>query len=127
MIKKIETNNAPAALGPYSQAVQAGEFLYCSGQIPLVPATGEMVVGGIAEQTVQVMENLKQVLHAAGTDFSSVVKTTIYLADMSDFATVNEQYGGYFEALAPARATVQVAALPKNARIEIEAVAYLGH
>ena len=126
-LNKIETTTAPAALGPYSQAVQAGDFLYCSGQVPLVPATGEMVAGGIIEQTVQVMENLKQVLQAAGADFSCVVKTTIFLADMNDFAVVNEQYGRYFGGIAPARATVQVAALPKNARIEIEAVAYLGN
>ena len=126
-LNKIETTTAPAALGPYSQAVQAGDFLYCSGQVPLVPATGEMVAGGIIEQTVQVMENLKQVLQAAGADFSCVVKTTIFLADMNDFAVVNEQYGRYFSGVAPARATVQVAALPKNARIEIEAVAYLGN
>ena len=126
-LNKIETTTAPAALGPYSQAVQAGDFLYCSGQVPLVPATGEMVAGGIIEQTVQVMENLKQVLQAAGADFSCVVKTTIFLADMNDFAVVNEQYGRYFGSVAPARATVQVAALPKNARIEIEAVAYLGN
>ena len=126
-LNKIETTMAPAALGPYSQAIQAGDFLYCSGQVPLVPASGEMVAGGIVEQTVQVMENLKQVLQAAGTDFSSVVKTTIFLADMNDFAVVNEHYGRYFGAIAPARATVQVAALAKNARIEIEAVAYLGN
>lgn len=126
MIKKIETEGAPAAIGPYSQAVRAGDFIYCSGQIPLVPGTANLVEGGVAEQTVQVMENLKQVLLAAGSDFDSVVKTTIYLADMNDFATVNEQYSVYFGAIAPARATVQVAALPKDALVEIDAVAYLG-
>jgi 2-iminobutanoate/2-iminopropanoate deaminase len=126
VIKKIETDNAPAAIGPYSQAVKAGDFVYCSGQIPLVPGTANLVEGGVAEQTVQVMENLKQVLFEARTDFNSVVKTTIYLADMNDFATVNEQYSAYFGAIAPARATVQVAALPKDALVEIDAVAYIG-
>jgi len=126
VITKIETESAPAAIGPYSQAVKAGDFIYCSGQIPLVPGTANLVEGGVAEQTVQVMENLKQVLLAAGSDFDSVVKTTIYLADMNDFATVNEQYSAYFGAIAPARATVQVAALPKGALVEIDAVAHLG-
>ncbi len=126
MITKIETESAPAAIGPYSQAVKAGDFIYCSGQIPLVPGTANLVEGGVAEQTVQVMENLKQVLLAAGSDFDSVVKTTIYLADMNDFATVNEQYSAYFGAIAPARATVQVADLPKGALVEIDAVAHLG-
>lgn len=125
MIKKIETGSAPAAIGPYSQAVRVGSFVYCSGQIPLVPGTPNLVEGGIVEQTVQVMENLKQVLLEAGGDFDSVVKTTIYLADMNDFAAVNEQYSAYFGEIAPARATVQVAALPKNALVEIDAVAYI--
>ncbi|MCW8893004.1 MAG: RidA family protein [Deltaproteobacteria bacterium] len=125
MLKKVETHKAPAAIGPYSQAIQVGDFLYCSGQIPLIPGTGELVAGGVVEQSIQVMENLKQVLNAAGSDFESVVKTTIYLVDMGDFAAVNEQYGSYFGAVAPARATVQVAALPKNALVEIDAVAYL--
>lgn len=122
-IKKIETKNAPAAIGPYSQAVRSGNFLFCSGQIPLIPETGELITGGIEAQTRLVMENLRQVLLAGGTDFSSVVKTTIYLADMGDFAVVNELYAGFFSGVAPARATVQVAALPKNARVEIDAIA----
>lgn len=126
MIKKIETDNAPAAIGPYSQAVKAGDYVYCSGQIPLVPGTANLIEGGIVKQTVQVMENLRQVLLEGGTDFDSVVKTTIYLADMNDFAAVNEQYSAYFGAIAPARATVQVAALPKDALVEIDAVAYVG-
>ena len=125
-ITKIETDQAPAAIGPYSQAVRAGEFLYCSGQIPLLPESGEMVAGGIAEQTRQVLNNLGQVLAAADLDFGYVVKTTIYLADMNDFAVVNEIYAGYFGEVAPARATVQVAGLPKGALVEIEAVAYCG-
>lgn len=125
-ISKVETGQAPAAIGPYSQAIKAGAFLYCSGQIPLVPTTGEMVDGGIEEQTRQVLENLTQVLAAAGVGFSAVVKTTIYLVDMNDFAIVNEVYGDYCVGIAPARATVQVAALPKGARVEIDAIAYCG-
>ena len=124
-MEKVETSNAPAAIGPYSQAVGAGDFLFCSGQIPLVPATGEMVQGGITEQTRQVLENLQQVLAAAEVDFSAVVKTTIYLADLADFAVVNEIYAELCADVAPARATVQVAALPKGALVEIDAVAYL--
>ncbi len=123
-IARVETDKAPAAIGPYSQAVRAGDYLYCSGQIPLCPASGEMVDGGIAEQTRQVLDNLKQVLAAAGVDFSAVVKTTIYLVDLADFATVNEIYAGYCAAIAPARATVQVAALPKGALVEIDAIAF---
>ncbi len=123
MIQKIETKNAPAAIGPYSQAVKVAGFVYCSGQIPLRPDTGEFVDGGVAEQTTQVMENLKQVLSAAGCDLNAVVKTTIYLTCMDDFSVVNEQYSRYFGQIAPARATVQVAALPKGALVEIDAVA----
>jgi 2-iminobutanoate/2-iminopropanoate deaminase len=100
-------------------------MVFCSGQIPLVPETGEMVDGGIREQTVQVMENLKQVLGAAGADFDTVTRTTIFLADMADFGAVNEIYATYFGPVAPARATVQVAALPKGARVEIDAIACL--
>ena len=125
-ISKIETRQAPAAIGPYSQAVKGGDYLFCSGQIPLVPETGEMVAGGIEAQTRQVMTNLGQVLVAAGLDFKKVVKTTIYLADLADFAVVNEIYGSFFGTIAPARATVQVAALPKGARVEIDAIAYCG-
>lgn len=123
--EKIETAAAPAAIGPYSQAVRAGNLLFCSGQIPLVPETGELVSGDIEAQTHQVMKNLRKVLLAGDGDFSSVVRTTIYLADMADFSTVNAIYAEYFEGVAPARATVQVAALPKNARIEIDAIAVL--
>jgi len=125
IIEEIATAQAPAAIGPYSQAVKAGNFLYCSGQIPLIPETGEMVSGGISEQTVQVLDNLLQVLAAAGADFSAVVKTTIYLADLNDFGTVNEIYARYCNEVAPARATVQVAALPKGALVEIDAIAWL--
>ncbi len=125
-MEKITTTKAPAAIGPYSQAVRAGDYLFCSGQIPLLPDSGEMVAGGITEQTRQVLDNLGQVLSAAGVNFSSVVKTTIYLADLADFAVVNEIYAGYCATIAPARATVQVAALPKGALVEIDAVAYCG-
>ncbi len=125
-LSEIATTKAPAAIGPYSQAIKAGDFLYCSGQVPLVPGTGELVAGGITEQTNQSLKNLQQVLNAAGVDFSSVVKTTIYLADLGDFAVVNEIYAGYCGEVPPARATVQVAALPKGALVEIDAVGYLG-
>lgn len=123
-VQKIETSKAPAAIGPYSQAVRAGDFLFCSGQIPLQPGTGEFCPGGITEQARQVLENLEQVLAAGGADFSQVVKTTIYLADLGDFAVVNGIYAEFCAEVAPARATVQVAGLPKGALVEIEAIAY---
>ena len=126
VLTKIETTKAPAAIGPYSQAIKAGDFLYCSGQVPLVPGTAELVAGGIEEQTTQSLENLQQVIGADGVDFNSVVKTTIYLTDLEDFSVVNEIYAGYCGEVAPARATVQVAALPKGALVEIDAVAYFG-
>ncbi|MEA3361771.1 MAG: RidA family protein [Thermodesulfobacteriota bacterium] len=122
---KVETTKAPAAIGPYSQAVKAGGFLYCSGQVPLVPGTGDLVAGGIEEQTKQSLENLQAVLNEAGVNFNSVVKTTIYLADLGDFSVVNDIYASYCGVIAPARATVEVAALPKGALVEIDAVAYL--
>ncbi|MCF6179535.1 MAG: RidA family protein [Geopsychrobacter sp.] len=124
-IVSIKTGKAPAAIGPYSQAVRAGDQLYCSGQIPLLP-DGTLVKGGIGEQTRQVMANLAAVLEAAGTDFNRVVKTTIYLVDLADFAEVNEIYGACFGDNPPARATVQVSALPKGVGVEIDAVAVLG-
>lgn len=119
----ITTDKAPAAIGPYSQAVKCGGFLFCSGQISLDPVTGEMVSGTIEEETGQVMKNLEAVLEAAGSGFDRVLKTTIYLTDMADFPAVNQVYGAYFAAAKPARATVAVAALPRSARVEIEAVA----
>lgn len=125
-LKKIETSAAPAAIGPYSQGVKAGDFLYFSGQIPLDPSTGEVVAGGIAVQTERVMANMGALLGASGLSFDRVVKTTIYLTDLGDFATVNEIYGRNFSVVPPARATVQVAALPKGVNIEIEWVAYAG-
>ncbi|TLM67917.1 MAG: RidA family protein [Deltaproteobacteria bacterium] len=123
---KIETSLAPAAIGPYSQAIRAGSLVFLSGQIPLDPASGEIVAGGIEAQTRQVMVNLQAVLKAAGLDFASLVKTTIYLVDLGEFATVNRIYGEYFGAAPPARATVQVAALPKGALVEIDGIAQLG-
>lgn len=121
----IQTEAAPKAIGPYSQAVAApaGRMLFCSGQIPLDPKSGEMVVGDIAVQTTRAMESLKAVLAAGGADFSNVVRTTIYLVDLGDFARVNEVYGRYFDSAPPARVTVQVSALPKGARVEIDAIA----
>jgi len=121
--KQIQTNAAPAAIGPYSQAIQAGGFVFYSGQIPLDPATGAMVAGGIVEQTRQVMANMQAVLRASGRNFVDVVKTTIYLTDLADFATVNEIYGAFFPEVPPARACVQVAALPKGAAVEIDWIA----
>lgn len=122
-MKSITTDKAPAAIGPYSQAVVAGGLLFCSGQIPLDPVSGELVSGTVELETERVMENLRGVLEAADTDFDHLVKTTIYLTDMADFAAVNQVYGQYFSAIKPARATVAVAALPRGARVEIEAVA----
>ncbi len=121
----VRTDGAPAAIGPYSQAVRAGSLLFVSGQIPLDPATGEVVGGDAAAQTHRVMQSLGAVLEAAGAGFDQVVRTTIYLTDLNAFARVNEAYGGYFDDPAPARATVEVAALPKGVQVEIDAVAYL--
>jgi len=121
----VATDAAPKAIGPYSQAIRAGSLLFLSGQVPLDPATGALVPGDITAQTHRVMQNLKAVLEAAGSSLDAVVKTTIFLADLGDFKTVNEVYGGYFTAPAPARATVQVARLPLDARVEIEAVSVI--
>ncbi|HOK55102.1 MAG TPA: RidA family protein [Armatimonadota bacterium] len=121
--KIIETSTAPKAIGPYSQAVKAGGLIFVSGQIPINPNTNELVSGSIETETTHVMENLKAILSAAGATLADVVKTTIYLADMGDFAKVNEVYGSYFTGSYPARATVQVAGLPKGVRVEIDAVA----
>lgn len=123
--KAISTEGAPKAIGPYSQAIEAGGFVFCSGQIPLDPATGEMVGGDdVRDQTRRVMENLGAVLTAAGSSFGRVVKTTIFLTDLADFAAVNEVYASFLGgASPPARATIQVAALPRGAKVEIEAIA----
>ena len=123
MKQAITSQEAPAAIGPYSQAVRAGALVFLSGQIPLDPATGQLVSGDITAQTVRVMKNLEAVLAAAGCATSDVVRTTIYLTDLGHFAAVNEAYGKFFEAPFPARATVQVAALPRGAQVEIDAIA----
>jgi 2-iminobutanoate/2-iminopropanoate deaminase len=122
MLKKVQTDKAPQAIGPYSQAVETGDWIFTSGQIPLTP-DGELVAGGIEEQTRQVLENLKSVLEAAGSGLEHVVKTTIFLRDMNQFQTVNEIYGGYFKEHQPARSCVEVSRLPKEVLIEIEVIA----
>jgi 2-iminobutanoate/2-iminopropanoate deaminase len=119
----IKTEGAPAAIGPYSQAVKADGLIFASGQIPLDPKTGKFVEGGVAEQTHQVMRNLEAVLSAAGASFDSVVKTTVFLADMDDFQAMNEVYGQYFKENPPARATIQAVRLPRDARVEIDLIA----
>lgn len=122
----VSTPHAPQAIGPYSQAIVAGELVFTSGQIPLDPTTQKMVEGDVRAQAERVMENLAAVLTAAGATFAGVVKATIFLADLNDFATVNEVYGKRFPAAPPARSTVQVAALPKGARVEIDLIAVRG-
>jgi 2-iminobutanoate/2-iminopropanoate deaminase len=119
----IATQNAPAAIGPYSQGVQIGDLIYTAGQIPLVSGTGKLIEGGIEEQTRQVMENLANVLEAAGSSLAHVVKTTIFVTNLGDFAVINRVYGSFFTSDPPARSTVQVAALPMGANVEIEVVA----
>src|SRR5439155_24437215 len=123
MKKIISTTEAPAAIGPYSQAVRSGSFLFCSGQIPLDPKSGEIVPGYITAQTRQVLDNMAAVLRAEGLSFDNVVKTTIFLTNLSDFQKVNEIYGSYSKQDPPARSTVQVSALPKGANVEIEVIA----
>lgn len=122
-LKKITTDKAPSAIGPYSQGVVANGFLYTAGQIPLDPVAGKIVDGGIVEQTNRVMENLQEVLRGAGASWNDVVKTTVYLHDLSHFPTVNEVYGKWLGDARPARSTVQVTALPRGALVEIDAVA----
>lgn len=119
----ISSSGAPAAIGPYSQAIRTGDLLFCSGQIPLDPATGELVGGAIAEQTARVLENLGAVLATAGLGPGDVVKTTVFLTSMADFPAMNEVYARFFADVAPARSTIGVAALPKGALVEIEAIA----
>jgi 2-iminobutanoate/2-iminopropanoate deaminase len=122
----IATAGAPAAIGPYVQARREGDLVFCSGQIALDPASGQLVPGGVVAEARRVLENLRAVLGAAGGDLGSVVKTTVFLVDMADFAAVNEVYAAFFAAPYPARSTVAVAALPRGARVEIEAIARLG-
>jgi 2-iminobutanoate/2-iminopropanoate deaminase len=123
MKKIISTSEAPAAVGPYSQAVRVGSTIYCAGQIPLDPKSGQIVPGDIGTQTRRVLDNIAAVLRSEGVSFENVAKTTIFLTDLSDFQTVNEIYGSYFKNQPPARSTVQVSALPKGANVEIEAIA----
>ncbi|MFN2596026.1 MAG: RidA family protein [Pyrinomonadaceae bacterium] len=123
MRRSVAADDAPRAIGPYSQAIEAGGFVFASGQIPTDPGTGEFVAGGVAEQTEQVLKNLSAVLKAAGCGLVDVVKTTVFLADMADFAAMNEVYGRHFEGDPPARSTVQAARLPRDARVEIDAIA----
>jgi len=119
----ISTEHAPGAIGPYSQAVKTGNMVFVSGQIPIDPATGQFVSEDVAEQTEQVFKNLRAVLEAAGSSLDKVIKTTVFLADMNDFAAMNEVYGKFFTSDYPARATVQAARLPRDARVEIECIA----
>ena len=123
MREQVQTKNAPAAIGPYSQAIKANGFVYVSGQIAINPETGEFLAGGVAEQTERVLRNLSAVLEAAGSSLDQVVKTTVFLADMKEFTAMNEVYATFFTGPPPARATVAAAGLPRDARVEIEAVA----
>jgi 2-iminobutanoate/2-iminopropanoate deaminase len=125
MREAIATTGAPQAIGPYSQAIRAGGLLFCSGQIPLDPATGRMVEGDVAAQTRQVLDNLEAVLAAAGASLADIVRTTVYLADLNDFGAMNEVYATRFPAPAPARSTIQAARLPRDARVEIDAIVVL--
>ena len=125
MKQVIHTDKAPAAIGPYSQAIQIGQLLFTSGQIPIDPETGAIVEGGIQEQARQSLNNIKAILNAAGTNMGAVVKTTVFLQDMNDFAAMNEVYAQFFQEPYPARSAVQVGRLPKDALVEIEAVAQL--
>ncbi|MBK8302597.1 MAG: RidA family protein [Chloracidobacterium sp.] len=122
----VSTDNAPGAIGPYSQAIKAGGLVFCSGQIPIDPSTGNFVSEVVSEQTEQVLKNLSEVLKAAGTSLDNVVKTTVFLADMNDFAEMNEVYSQFFSDNKPARATVQAARLPRDAKVEIDCIAVFG-
>ena len=121
--KVVSTDGAPKAIGPYSQGIDTGSLVFVSGQIPIDPATGQFVAGGIAEQTERVLKNVEAILNASGLSMSNVVRTTVYLIDLGEFAAMNEVYARYFPRDHPARATVQVAALPKGARVEIDVIA----
>lgn len=126
-VKRIQTDKAPAPIGPYSQAVAAdGKFLYTAGQVAIDPATGNVVEGDIKVQTRQVLKNLEAILNAGGSSLKSVVKTTVFLKDMNEFGSMNEVYGEFFSVSAPARSTVQVSRLPKDVKVEIEAIALIG-
>ncbi len=125
MKDRVQTENAPQAIGPYSQAVKASGLVFASGQIPIDPATGVVIEGSIAEQTERVLNNIKAVLEAAGSSLERVVKTTVFLADLSDFGEMNEAYGRFFVDVPPARSTVEVSRLPRDARVEIDAIALI--
>lgn len=125
MRQAVSTSAAPTAIGPYSQAIRAGQLLFVSGQVALDPASGQLIEGNVAAEAHRVMQNLGEILKAAGVSYDAVVRSTVFLTDINDFATVNEVYGSYFTSPAPARATVQVAGLPKNARVEIDVIAML--
>ena len=126
MLSPVSTTAAPKALGPYSQAIKAGQFLFVSGQVPIDPATGNLVEGSIADQTRRAFENVAAILRAGGASFKDVVRTTVYLADLGDFAAMNEVYATLFTAPQPARSTIQAARLPRDARIEVDVFAFLG-
>jgi 2-iminobutanoate/2-iminopropanoate deaminase len=125
--RAVSTEGAPAAIGPYSQAIRAGSLLFVSGQVPIDPATGAIIDGDIGAQTRRVLQNVGAILEASGASFDHVVRTTVFLTDMNDFAAMNDVYAGCFSSPAPARATVQVSRLPKDARIEIDVIASFDH
>jgi 2-iminobutanoate/2-iminopropanoate deaminase len=126
MLSAVTTGAAPKALGPYSQAIRAGQFLFVSGQVPIDPATGDLIQGSIADQTRRALQNIGEILTAGGASFQQVVRTTVYLADLSDFTAMNDVYATFFTAPQPARSTIQAARLPRDARIEIDMIAFLG-
>ena len=125
-VEVISTTNAPGAVGPYSQAIKAGDFLFASGQVPLVPETGKIISGGITEQAEQCMKNVGAILEAAGLSYDDVVKTTVFLTNIEFFGAVNAVYGKYFQKMLPARSCVEIGHLPKGAYVEVEVVAYCG-
>ena len=125
MLSGISTASAPAALGPYTQAIRAGQFLFVSGQVPIDPATGQLVGGSIADQTRRALENIGAILQAGGASFQQVVRSTVYLADLGDFSAMNDVYATFFTAPQPARSTIQAARLPRDARIEVDVIAFL--
>ncbi len=126
MLSAVSTESAPKALGPYSQAIRAGQFLFVSGQVPIDPETGALVQGEIGDQTRRVFENIGAILIAGGASFQQVVRTTVYLADLADFSAMNDVYATFFTVPQPARSTIQAARLPRNARIEVDVIAFLG-
>jgi 2-iminobutanoate/2-iminopropanoate deaminase len=126
MLSRVATEAAPKALGPYSQGIRAGQFLFVAGQIPIDPLTGNLVGGGIADQTRRAFENIGAILEAGGASFQQVVRTTVYLADLADFSAMNEVYATFFTPPQPARSTIQAARLPRDARIEVDVIAFLG-